>query len=776
MRRIQIHIVLLPVILLAILNTVGIAQRLHTIGGSVRDSATGEPLAAVNIRIGGTAMGTIANAQGNFRLSLPEGTATLLFSAIGYESRSITIVVPSPVGLEVRLSQSPVVVPEFLVLAEDPAVEIIRKAIANKRKWMNLLKTYRFDAFTRQTLYRDTAIASISEAYTTGYMSSGDTLREIVRQKRQTQNIPVDNNAAAVRSIVNFNEDEIRLFQISIGTNSNAYTFIGPTAPGALEYYDYTLLGTSTVNRVDVYTIRMMPRSNLRPLFEGVITIADGTFAVMGVDVKPNETLSIPFLRDIDLRYRQQFSLYDSLFWMPSDIRISGGFSVSLIGFTLPRIAIEQTSSIYDYSLNIQIPDSVLGKPRVSSDSSATRFDSTFWNDHDVLPLTAKEQTAYTSLDSSQTLDKQFEPKGPLATLGSDNVSGILGIVDARFNRVEGFFLGASSANDSWIPSLELRCQAGAGFSDKVFKYAAGATWHSGRIRRIEVGADVYRQLANIPDGNFYGALSISFMSLLNRNDYRDYYLQAGWRGFIAVTPVRNVRGEIAFTDEQQYTMENRTDYSFFGRRPYRTNPPIDDGRMRSLSASIRIGSEPVPLGIVSRDALEVGMEVSHPGFLKSEFDFRRYWGSLEFSVPTFGRALLFPPKLHVRVIGGTSGGTLPPQRWLTLDSRSSGYGPFGVLRGANVKEFVAETYVMANVEHNFRSIPFLLLGIPFLYRNGVEVLVHGSYARIRNVDDPYAEAGFGISRIFDLFRADLTYRFSNPRGVTFSLGIATLF
>src|SRR5207247_7868123 len=115
----------------------------------------------------------------------------------------------------------------------------------------------------------------------------------------------------------------------------------------------------------------MKPKTRLRPLFDGTITIADGTFAVMGVDVQPNETFTLPFIRDIDLHFQQQFSLYEENFWLPTDIRISGTFTISILGLSLPRIGLEQTSAMYDYAVNISIPDSILRRPHIQTDSNA---------------------------------------------------------------------------------------------------------------------------------------------------------------------------------------------------------------------------------------------------------------------------------------------------------------------------------------------------------------------------------------------------------------------
>jgi len=759
-----------------------IAQNAHTLRGIVSDSATKEPLAAANIRILGTSRGTITNAQGAYELALEEGTVTIVYSYLGYLPDTLRLSFSENAVHDVTLTPSPIQLPEVMALTEDPAVDIIRKAIATKHSWMSKLHTYIFEAFTRQVLRRDTAIASITESYTTGFMNAGDTLHEIVRQRRQTENVPMTDNFASVRRIVNFNDDEVVLFNFRANDRSSAFTFAGPTATDALENYDYTLLKTSTVNGIEVYTIRMTPKSRLKPLFDGIITIADRTFAVMGVDVRPNESFAIPFVKDISLRYRQEFAFYDSLFWMPTDIRIEGALSVSIVGISLPRIGIDAVSSIYDYKINVPLPDSILQKKRLTVDSSATRFDSTFWRTHTVLPLTAEEQNAYGKLDSTQTLEKQFRPKGVLTSLTGDETESLLNHIDFHFNRVEGFYLGGKGRMS--LPALNLRLDgsAGLGFSDERFTYDARATYSIDSTRRFSLGAEFYDRVDNVPDEGFYGPLAISFMALIDKNDYRDYFLAKGYRFFVAAHPARNFHATVNFNSEQEYTLETQTSYSLFSRStPYRINPPIAGGLLRSVSLDLRLGDEAQPLDIVSRNAAEFSIEHSSPSFGRSEFNFTRYRGLLLWNIPTFARSLLFPPALRIRMSGGLGTGTLPPQRIFTLDSRSSGYAPFGVLRGAGVKEFMGDRFVMINIEHNFRSLPFLMLDVPSFYRNGIEMLLHASIAQSWNgtqstSDRWYGEAGIGISRIFDLLRMDLTYRFSEPRRFFFTMSVATLF
>jgi hypothetical protein len=99
------------------------------------------------------------------------------------------------------------------------------------------------------------------------------------------------------------------------------------------------------------------------------------------------------------------------------------------------------------------------------------------------------------------------------------------------------------------------------------------------------------------------------------------------------------------------------------------------------------------------------------------------------------------------------------------------------------VKEFAGTGYAAIALEQNFRSLPFLALGIPFLYERGIEFLVHGGGARAWSrdgivpnpTDGWYAEAGFGIGRILDLFRTDFTWRVTAPAGFNVTVMFSSL-
>ena len=704
------------------------------------------------------------------------GTYTIIASTIGYRPDTTLVVVSHATVYNPRLHASEIILPEMVITTEDPAVEIIRRAIASKRHWIGRLASYQMEAFTRQVIRRDTAIASVTESFTRGYWQQGDTLREIVLQRRQTANIPQSFNFASVGRIINFNDDEVRFF---------GYIFVGPTAPTALDYYSVHLVRTHHNRDRNIFEIALTPRTRTTPLFRGTIHIADESYALMGVDVEPNEAFQLPFVKEKHLRYKQQFAEYQDDIWLPIDIRIVADAHIGMIGLTLPHFGFEQTSVITEYRVNPQLPDSIFRRARLVVDSSATQIDTSFWASNNVLPLTPEEIHAYRSLDSTQTLELQFKPGGISMTVGGDAgpATAILQYADIFFNRVEGFHLGAQGEVPV-LPLVDVRAGIAYAFSSKSTTYLLGGTVFTSAEHTLGVGAEGYRKSAIRPEAGYYGTLVNSLTSLLYKNDYSDYYGVEGWRSFLTVSLSRRVSGTIAFIDEMHTSLPVATEYSLFYRsRRYRPNPSIPEGKMQSVLFTMRYGEPPVPFNLAMRNALEFSLEHSAPGFTGGSFDFTRCEAIATLTVPTFARSALFNPGFTFRIAGGLSGGTLPLQRAFTLESASSGLGPLGVMRGMDVKEFGGTEYFACNVEHNFRSLPFLALGIPFLYERSIELIVHTGIARtwtrlplpLVETGGWYTEAGVGVNRLFDLLRADFTWRVTGPTAFRFTLGIAQI-
>jgi hypothetical protein len=780
------------ILLVALLLGEGVtAQQVFMVSGKISDSKTSEALVNANVRVAGTSKGTVTNLNGSYLLSLSPGNYTFVFSYVGYRTDSVHISLSTNISRNVTLEPADIVLPEVVIIAEDPAYAIIRVAIEKKHEWAKVLRSYEFKAFTRMTFCRDTSIAGITESYSNGYWRQGDTLSEIVTQKRETKNLPQIGMVASVGKIVNFTDDVINVI---------GYEFVGPIAERALDYYKYKLLRTFRKNGAEVYEIQVIPDSRITPLFAGKIMIADSSYAVIGIDLRPNDVFNIPFTSEFKLNYGQRYSLYDSRFWMPTDITMSLAAKISFAGFSIPKIVFDQTSVIYDYRINSQIPDSIFRKENLVIDSSAAKYDSTFWSTYEVLPLTKAEEDSYKTLDSTQTLQKQFKLTGTAAPLiDKESPSSALKYIDLRYNRVEGLFLGgsytytnkpknmtltisnegASVSQDTGGLSVNLR--AGYGISDKVFKWRFGGTFPFGKDDKIEAGAEVYRDIDHFPDGNFYPTILTSVFSLFGRNDYSDYFMTYGWKAHVSISPFNDFKVAITYLSEDEKSDTNHTNFNIlsFGHL-YRPNPTIADGQMRSLQLDFQYGGETVAFGIVPVNAVMLSAEYSSPSITRSDFDFSRYSLTASYHIETFLRSYLFPPQLRIRFAGGVATGKLPPQRIFVLDSQLGRFIEFGVLKTAYPREFLGDRFAMFSAEQNFRNVPFLMLGIPFLYRSNLDVLIDATAANSwfggkSTTNGWYYEVGIGIGKIFGLIRADLTYRLSKPNNLFFSLGVSNI-
>ena len=76
-------------ILMLFVAQVMLAQS-RTITGKVTD-AQSEPLAGVNVVVKGTQLGTMTDMDGNFTLSVPNGSKELVASFVGFETQTIAL-------------------------------------------------------------------------------------------------------------------------------------------------------------------------------------------------------------------------------------------------------------------------------------------------------------------------------------------------------------------------------------------------------------------------------------------------------------------------------------------------------------------------------------------------------------------------------------------------------------------------------------------------------------------------------------------------------------
>ena len=80
-----------PVLLFLLLATLFSYAQNRTVTGKITDAKDGSPLVNVSIVPKGSSRGATSGADGSFRITVTATTNTLIFSSVGFGSRSVNI-------------------------------------------------------------------------------------------------------------------------------------------------------------------------------------------------------------------------------------------------------------------------------------------------------------------------------------------------------------------------------------------------------------------------------------------------------------------------------------------------------------------------------------------------------------------------------------------------------------------------------------------------------------------------------------------------------------
>lgn len=783
------------------------AQKLIT--GRVLDSANEQPLASAHVIIKDTYRGTITNADGEFQLKVDEFPAAIVVRFLGFETMEKKVDEQTRLPLIFRLNESYSEM-EITVTGEDPAISIMRRVIENKRIWRANLSTYKADAYTRQQLRNDTSIVLITESISTVYWDKEKGPREVLNSRRQTANIDAADNFAGVSYLPNFYDDNLEI---------SGFNVVGVTHPDALSYYNFELNEIHSLDNQIVYEIKVTSKRKLQPLFEGTIFVLGEDYALLEVELKPNSVVNFPApVQNFKMSYSQQFNNFGGEFWLPVDVRMEGKIEIGVIGLRFPPISFSQIARLSDYEVNVKLPDSLYRKSNTFSvdSTSIASSDSLFRATPDIIPLNQKEEEAYAILDSTATLEKAFQPSGFLARFldltveydaapednsnntqrdstsaksGSKTGPSLFSRVTrnlkpmARFNRVDAFY--GEMAHERYYFGNKLRGQVFGGYSTGYEKFSYGilAQVYPLKSRRYAAFASYNFVTKTRYNSDFYSITINSLPVLLGYDDYFDYYRSEDFKVGVSFRPrVRwGANAILTYKYEVHSALDKETDYNLFGKdRILRPNSYIDEGNLSALEFRWQKGNDRKALGAIGANDIAVAIEFSDEA-LGSDWNYARFKIDLYRRYETFYQRRFFPNTLDLRLNAGTYLGNLPVQKNEVLDVSQGVFTPFGVFKTEQFRPYEGASYFALNAEHNFKSVPLELLGWREASKTGLSILLFGGIGKtwlkneqINNFRNFYGiepkstnglhlEAGFSVSNILDIFRADFAFRIDEP-------------
>ncbi|UCC43110.1 MAG: BamA/TamA family outer membrane protein [Candidatus Zixiibacteriota bacterium] len=273
------------------------------------------------------------------------------------------------------------------------------------------------------------------------------------------------------------------------------------------------------------------------------------------------------------------------------------------------------------------------------------------------------------------------------------------------YNRVDGARVGQSLQHTDalgYLPSVEV--SADYAFESERWRFGIGVEQPILRRPDISIGAEFYRRLASEDDW-LLGDCENTVFALLVTEDFKDYYEAEGASAYITARPMRNLRLETRYRQEETNWLPSQPHlFSLFGGdKLFSPNfrrvdsvfrdigiAMIDTTTLAGLTATVTYdtrGSNPFRRSAWLADGR---IEWSHPD-LGSDFDYRRY--TLRGS--RYQRLTRRSMIIGQAMFGG-SDGYLPMHKRFYL-------GGLGTLRGFKHKEFMGTRFWMANFEYRFR-------------------------------------------------------------------------
>ncbi len=764
------------------------------ISGYILDRQTKQPLPAANIQIAGTFQGTISNTEGKYLLQLNKLPSTILVSYIGYQSQQVTINRNHGKFQDIYLTPIILETEAIVVIAEDPAMGIMRKVIKHKQKWRQKIKTFKADAYTRFTLENDSGIVTIAESASEVYWDRERGMREIIKSKKQTDNLKQNENFAFSSETPNFYDDDVEIM---------GFKMIGPTHTDALDYYQFKLTGKRPLDDQIVFDIEVIPDSKLQPTFVGRISVIDSIFIMIDVELKPNEK-SVKFPMPIEgwnIFYNQQFSNFSQDYWLPLDVRMNGDIKFGLTGIEFPKIGYRQASRLTNYQVNVELPDSLFeSEDLLAEDSVSITQDSLFTITEEIIPLSETEELAYQEIDSTLTMEKAFKPTGFLVDMAeflgdddstaSDDDDSFLfpGFApDLGFNRVDEFHIGGSY-DDTFFKQLTISVETAYNTGIHRWSYGTGLEYQFGKRKQVWIKAQYGESSETRYFSDSYSRLIASLYTLLSGPDYFDYYWKKGlnFQAGYKINPL-NTSVSIGLNFEEHTSLSKTNDLDILASDyVQRENPAINEGHLNSINIKIQYDDDYVPFGLIGQNRASLEIEHSTPDLFESDFSFTNYRASVDLMINTFLTRRLFPNTLNIHLSGGYSQDDLPLQRFGILDARMGAFSPYGVFKSQLNHPIEGANYFGIYWEHHFRTVPFELLGIDWLVNQQIGLIVHGASGRTWisdetlqtlnynfNYQDSFLhEVGVSINGLLQWFRMDFTQRLDKQ---DFAIGVSML-
>ncbi|MFH6958648.1 DUF5686 and carboxypeptidase regulatory-like domain-containing protein [Flavobacterium aquidurense] len=584
------------------------------IKGTITDEK-GTPLPFVSVFEENTYSGTTSNEQGKYQLNVKEpGKNKITFQYLGFKTQKRTIPSDSKaITLDVKMPEESFALNEVVIDPKNnPAIAIIKSAIANKKD--NSDKTARYTAdFYSKGMFKvkdlpkkilgkkvdlGPDMASNLDSTGTGILYLSETISKIIFEKPdKLKEKIIASKISGNNKGYSYNTASLSTYDFYDNTLDFDVKMISPIADNAFSYYKYQLEGSFyDDNNQQIYKIKVIPKRDKEPVFEGYLYIVDDSFAIYAIDLNiKGYRMKNEFTEAMTLKQSFSYNSKNKI-WTKNAQTLD--FNAGIFGVKFSG------KFNYVYS-NYEFPPSfekkTFGNEVVAFELNANKKDDAFWNQIRPIPLTIEESSDYNKKDSLQTIRKSqkytdsvdaknnkfkvtdilmgYDYKNTFKKYSFD-YKGLLNITSLSFNTVQGFNLDSGFSFKKWNEeqgkSTSISTTFNYGFSDERFR-AVGEFRHKfNNINYATIGVSGGTKVAQFNSFEPISKLINSISSLFFKDNYMKLYnLEYAQVNYSQnILNGVNLVGKVAY--EQRKPLYNTTDYSFFKRDDvYSSNNPL---------------------------------------------------------------------------------------------------------------------------------------------------------------------------------------------------------
>jgi|GEM_PF-284681 len=291
------------------------SDTIRLLQGQIVDKGTKQGVSYATVTLKGASIGTNTDADGHFRLRLG-GTHrhdTVRVSAIGYQSASIAVRAWQNVGLSpvILLKDTVLSLPDVVVKAPPPAVDIIRQAMANRQNTY-LIEPHKLEGLYRIADRENGRYVRLTEAAIAVYDQDW-----IKKDSRVVEYLGFRHSKDYRRYRWHNQRDDFKRVEGVLQVDFIKRPTRATHENGFTKGFSYELTGYTSYDGQDVYVITARPRPETAwANYSAVFYVRRSDLAILQVDRDYNiprpdwvdtDTTVTKMTRDwISLRYREQ--------------------------------------------------------------------------------------------------------------------------------------------------------------------------------------------------------------------------------------------------------------------------------------------------------------------------------------------------------------------------------------------------------------------------------------------------------------------------------------